>query len=88
MQVFAYTGTSEDADVLHPVFGESCAVQTLTSSHDTPPNPFTPSMISDVDGDSCHDVTVGTNPDSGELDYVTTTLMFGDKLMQLKFRQP
>ena len=58
--MYTYTGTNtqlspSSIDTFAPIFGESCAIQTLTSYNDKDDG-----SISDEDGDTCHDVTVPT----------------------------
>ena len=76
-QVFAYTGSAANNNVLlsnathptyhTPVYGESCAVQTLTASND---DYQLAGIIDNIDGDSCYDVSVSKGR------AVTTNIVF------------
>ena len=81
-QVFAYTGTEYNSTSFSsaPINGNQCAVQTLASIHDVSSDAISAS-ISNVDGDSCHDVSIAFDPTTREREEVIKTkLKFGERI--------
>ena len=74
--MYTYTGTNtqlfpSSINTFAPIFGESCAIQTLTSYND---KDSSDGSIGDVDGDTCHDVTVQEDGSSAKV--VTSVVKF------------